>query len=184
MRSALSLIQKGWGIPRWCLRTVPFESRGRCCNRELRGNINPGLNENSDRWKRDNMGSKYKILITSTSFFKAGPVPLQPIPSIHQERKMGEVYGKRLGIIGLGRIGKAVANRAKGFEMEIIAYDVQRDESFAETLGIKFLPLDDLLMEADFVTLHCGLNPPPKGLIGPRELGLMKETAYLINTAM
>ncbi len=67
--------------------------------------------------------------------------------------------------------------------MEIIAYDVQRDESFAETLEIKFLPLDDLLMEADFVTLHCGLNPQTKGLIGPRELGLMKETAYLINTA-
>jgi D-3-phosphoglycerate dehydrogenase len=96
---------------------------------------------------------------------------------------MGEVYGKRLGIIGLGRIGKAVAKRAKGFGMEIIAYDVQRDESFAETLGIKFLPLDDLLMEADFVTLHCGLNPQTKGLIGPRELGLMNETAYLINTA-
>lgn len=237
------------------------------------------------------MGSKYKILITSTSFFKAGPVPLQQlkefnceiienpygrplkedelipllvdvdgviagldefgekvlkssnrlkvisrygvgidnidmeaakrlgifvintpdvntqavadltfglilsvsrkIPQSHQSTRKGrwerfigrEVYGKRLGIIGLGRIGKAVANRAKGFGMEIIAYDVQRDESFAETLGIKFLPLDDLLMEADFVTLHCGLNPQTKGLIGPRELGLMKETAYLINTA-
>jgi D-3-phosphoglycerate dehydrogenase len=237
------------------------------------------------------MGSKYKILITSTSFFKAGPVPLQQlkefnceiienpygrplkedelipllvdvdgviagldefgekvlkssnrlkvisrygvgidnidmeaakrlgifvintpdvntqavadltfglilsvsrkIPQSHQSTRKGrwerfigrEVYGKRLGIIGLGRIGKAVANRAKGFEMEIIAYDVQRDESFAETLEIKFLPLDDLLMEADFVTLHCGLNPQTKGLIGPRELGLMKETAYLINTA-
>jgi D-3-phosphoglycerate dehydrogenase len=113
------------------------------------------------------------------------------IPQSHQSTRKGrwerfigrEVYGKRLGIIGLGRIGKAVANRAKGFEMEIIAYDVQRDESFAETLEIKFLPLDDLLMEADFVTLHCGLNPQTKGLIGPRELGLMKETAYLINTA-
>jgi D-3-phosphoglycerate dehydrogenase len=113
------------------------------------------------------------------------------IPQSHQSTRKGrwerfigrEVYGKRLGIIGLGRIGKAVANRAKGFEMEIIAYDVQRDESFAETLEIKFLPLDDLLMEADFVTLHCGLNPQTKGLIGPRELGLIKETAYLINTA-
>ena len=113
------------------------------------------------------------------------------IPQSHQSTRKGrwerfigrEVYGKRLGIIGPGRIGKAVANRAKGFEMEIIAYDVQRDESFAETLEIKFLPLDDLLMEADFVTLHCGLNPQTKGLIGPRELGLMKETAYLINTA-
>jgi D-3-phosphoglycerate dehydrogenase len=113
------------------------------------------------------------------------------IPQSHQSTRKGrwerfigrEVYGKRLRIIGLGRIGKAVAKRAKGFEMEIIAYDVQRDESFAETLEIKFLPLDDLLMEADFVTLHCGLNPRTKGLIGPRELGLMKETAYLINIA-
>lgn len=208
------------------------------------------------------MGSKYKILITSTSFFKAGPVPLQQlkefnceiienpygrplkedelipllvdvdgviagldefgekvlksskrlkvisrygvgidnidmeaakrlgifvintpdvntqavadltfglilsvsrkIPQSHQSTKEGrwerfigrEVYGKRLGIIGLGRIGKAVANRAKGFGIEIIAYDVQRDESFAETLGIKFFSLDDLLRETDFITVH------------------------------
>jgi D-3-phosphoglycerate dehydrogenase len=113
------------------------------------------------------------------------------IPQSHQSTKEGrwerfigrEVYGKRLGIIGLGRIGKAVAKRAKGFEMEIIAYDVQRDESFAETLGIKFFSLDDLLREADFITVHCELNPQTKGLIGPRELGLMKDTAYLINTA-
>src|SRR4030042_4931212 len=73
------------GSPRWCLRTVPFESRGRCCNRELGGNINPGLNENSDRWKRDIMGSKYKILITSTSFFKAEPVPLQQLKEFNCE---------------------------------------------------------------------------------------------------
>lgn len=100
------------------------------------------------------------------------------------ERFIGhECYGKKLGIIGLGRIGKAVAQRAKGFEMEILAYDIQKDDSFAERMGIKFLPLDDLLSTSDFLTLHCELNPQTKHLIGPRELGLMKETAYLINTA-
>lgn len=113
------------------------------------------------------------------------------IPQSHQSTKEGRwerligrgVYGKGLGIIGLGRIGKAVAKRAKGFEMELIAYDVQRDESFAETLGIKFLPLDELLRLVDFVTLHCDLNVHTKRMIGSRELGLMKKTAYLINTA-
>lgn len=113
------------------------------------------------------------------------------IPQSHQstregkwERLIGQgVYGKTLGIIGLGRIGKAVAKRAKGFEMEIIAYDIAEDEDFAKTFGIKFLPLEELLRSADFVSLHCDLNAQTRGMIGARELEMMRKTAYLINTA-
>jgi D-3-phosphoglycerate dehydrogenase len=93
------------------------------------------------------------------------------------------VYKKSIGIIGLGRIGKAVAERARGFSMEILAHDVKQDESFCQSLGIHFLPLHELLAKADFVTLHCDLNPGSKGIIGARELALMKKTAYLVNTA-
>ena len=112
------------------------------------------------------------------------------IPQAHfstQKGKWGRligrgVYKKSIGIIGLGRIGKAVAERARGFSMEILAYDV-KDEISSEGQGVRFLPLDELLAEGDFITLHCDLNPGSKGIIGARELALMKKTAYLINTA-
>jgi len=112
------------------------------------------------------------------------------IPQAHfstQKGKWGRligrgVYKKSIGIIGLGRIGKAVAERARGFSMEILAYDV-KDEISSEGQGVRFLPLDELLAEGDFITLHCDLNPGSKGIIGARELALVKKTAYLINTA-
>jgi len=92
-------------------------------------------------------------------------------------------YKKSIGIIGLGRIGKAVAERAKGFSTEILAHDVIKDEVFSQSLGIHYLSLVELLAEADFITLPCDLNPGSKGIIGARELALMKNTAYLVNTA-
>ncbi len=100
------------------------------------------------------------------------------------ERFMG--YGvseKNLGIIGLGRIGKAVAKRAAGFSMSIMAFDVNQDKSFARDMNIRFVSLDQLLAEADFVTLHCALDSTTRGLITARELGLMKQGSFLINTA-
>jgi len=113
------------------------------------------------------------------------------IPKAHFSTQKGNwgrligrgVYNKSIGIIGLGRIGKAVAERAKGFSMEILAYDVKKELISSEELGIHFLPLDELLFKGDFITLHCDLNPGSKGIIGARELALMKKTAYLINTA-
>lgn len=113
------------------------------------------------------------------------------IPQAHQSTKSGGwgrfigrvVYQKILGIIGLGRIGKAVADRARGFSMKIIAYDIREDAIFAKASGIEYCSLDELLSKADFITLHCDLNPGSKGIIGQRELKLMKKTTYLINTA-
>jgi len=94
-----------------------------------------------------------------------------------------DVHGKTLGIIGLGRIGSAVARRAKGFNMRILYYDVVRREELERELGLEYKPLEELLKEADYVTLHVPLTRETHHLIGERELNLMKPTAYLINTS-
>lgn len=90
---------------------------------------------------------------------------------------------KVLGIIGLGRIGRAVMKRSRGFRMRVIAYDPYAKETIEKTRGVKYQQLDDLLKESDFVTLHCPLTEETHHLIGKRELDLMKPTALLINTS-
>ena len=92
-----------------------------------------------------------------------------------------DVFGKTLGIIGVGRIGTAVAKRATGFNMQIIYSDRSSNkniENFAEKVDIS-----DLLEKSDFVTLHVPLNSETKYLIGEKELRSMKKTAFLINTS-
>lgn len=94
-----------------------------------------------------------------------------------------DLYGATLGIIGMGRIGRAVARRSIGFAMPIIYSGRHRDEEVETELGARYLPLDDLLRQADFVVVQVPLSAETRGLIGARELGLMKPTACLINTA-
>lgn len=91
-----------------------------------------------------------------------------------------ELSGKTLGIIGLGRIGAAVAVRAQAFDMTVIAYDPYIPLQRAEGLGVPLLALDDLLRQSDFVTIHTPLMDSTRGLISDRELSLMKPNAYLI----
>ncbi len=93
-----------------------------------------------------------------------------------------DVRGKTLGIVGLGRIGVAVAERARAFGMATVFHDVFTD-SPATALFCSYRDFEDLLAEADFVSLHVDLRPETRGLIGARELTLMKPTAYLINTS-
>jgi len=93
----------------------------------------------------------------------------------------GDIYGKTLGIIGMGRIGQAVAKRASGFDMKVIYYDNFRTEE--EDQGMEYREFEDLLQEADFVSIHVPLIAETKHMIGEREFKLMKDTAYLINTA-
>jgi glyoxylate reductase len=92
--------------------------------------------------------------------------------------------GKRLGIVGLGGIGSKVAERARAFGMEI-AYHSRHPaaEGVVAALGAERMPLDQLLAEADVVSLHCPLTPETRHLIGAAELELMKPTAVLVNTA-
>lgn len=94
-----------------------------------------------------------------------------------------DVWGKTLGIIGLGRIGKAVVKRAQGFGMKILTYTDHPDQRYLESNRITFCSKEELVAKADFVTLHCILNEKTKGIMGAKEFSLMKRTAYLINTA-
>jgi glyoxylate reductase len=95
-----------------------------------------------------------------------------------------EVTGRRLGIIGLGRIGKAVAERAQAFKMEVVYHDPHRlaDEEERDR-GMTYLPLDELLSSADIVTIHASLNPQTHHLLSAAKLKLMKKTAILVNVA-
>ena len=95
-----------------------------------------------------------------------------------------EIYGKTLGIIGMGRIGRAVARRAKGFNMKILYYDIRRlPKELEEELGAKFVDLETLLKESDVVSIHVPLTKETYHMIGEKELKLMKKTAILVNTA-
>lgn len=95
-----------------------------------------------------------------------------------------DVHRRTLGIVGLGRIGGAVARRARGFEMRLLYHSRHPlEEAQEQALGVEYRPLDELLSEADFVSLHVPLNDDTRHLIGARELDLMKRTAVLINTA-
>jgi glyoxylate reductase len=94
-----------------------------------------------------------------------------------------EIHGATLGIIGMGRIGQAMAKRARGFDMRVLYYDPSRRPDLEQTLGVQYRKFDDLLQEADFVSLHVNLTTETRGLINARALELMKPTAVLINTA-
>ncbi|HLY23626.1 MAG TPA: D-glycerate dehydrogenase [bacterium] len=96
----------------------------------------------------------------------------------------GTVHGKTLGIVGLGAIGREVAKRARGFGMRVLYLKRRRlPEAEERALGIEWAPLDDLLREADFVSVNALFTPETRHLIGERELGLMKPTAYIVNTS-
>ena len=88
-----------------------------------------------------------------------------------------------VGIVGLGRVGKAVARRCRGFEMRILVYDVVPDVAFAREYGLTLVALDTLLQEADIVTLHAPHTPETEYLINRDRLARMKRGAYLVNTA-
>lgn len=94
-----------------------------------------------------------------------------------------DVWGKTIGIIGIGRIGTAVARRAKGMNMRILYYDVRRNEEAEKELGAEPVDLQTLLKESDFVTVHVPLLPSTHHLINEERLKMMKKTACLINTS-
>lgn len=94
-----------------------------------------------------------------------------------------DIYGATLGIVGLGRIGKAVAERASGFNMRIIYYDEHRQPEIENELNVEYKPLDELLRLSDYVSLHVNLSSKTRHLISKKEFKLMKNTACLINTS-
>lgn len=95
-----------------------------------------------------------------------------------------DVKGKTLGIIGTGRIGSALAQIAQlGFGMDIIYYDVVRNQQIEKERRAKFMPLNDVLAKADFISVHVPLLPATKHLLSDKQFKLMKKTAYLVNTS-
>lgn len=91
--------------------------------------------------------------------------------------------GRTLGIVGLGRIGKAVALRGRAFGMRLLAFEPYPDHRFVAEQGLTLLPLDRVLADADYITLHVPLTPESRHLINRKTLAEMKPTAFLINTA-
>lgn len=94
-----------------------------------------------------------------------------------------DVFGATLGIIGLGRIGQAVARRAAGFSMKILYSNPRRNPEAEARLGAEYVPLDELLARSDYISLNTYLSPQTRHLIGREQLARMKPTAILINTA-
>jgi D-3-phosphoglycerate dehydrogenase len=99
--------------------------------------------------------------------------------------RMDNLYlrGKTLGLVGTGAIGAAMARLAQAIGMEVVAWTFHPSPERAAVLGIRYVPLDDLLRAADVVSIHLRLSPESRGLVGARQLALMKPGALLVNTA-
>lgn len=93
------------------------------------------------------------------------------------------LHQKKLGLVGLGQISRAVAKRARGFDMEVSVFTRYPDSSFGETVTVQYADFDELLEQSDFLSLHCAVTEDRTGMIGYEQLKRMKPKAYLINTA-
>lgn len=94
-----------------------------------------------------------------------------------------DIYGKTVGVIGTGKIGKAFIEIMKGFGTEILAYDVYQDEKFAKKLGFKYVSLDELYAKSDIISLHCPLTQENYKMINADSIAKMKKGVYIINTS-
>jgi phosphoglycerate dehydrogenase-like enzyme len=95
----------------------------------------------------------------------------------------GDLRGHRLGIVGLGRLGAYVARVALAFRMDVVAWSENLTDERCQHVGVTRVDKDELLASSDFITIHLVLSDRTRALIGPRELGLMKPTAWLVNTS-
>lgn len=102
----------------------------------------------------------------------------------NQVRPSGvEMWGKTLGVVGAGRIGKGVAKRCTGFNMKILCYDQYQDENFKKECGAEYVELETLIRESDFITIHSPLTPETTNIFGAEQFKAMKKDAILVNTA-
>lgn len=95
----------------------------------------------------------------------------------------GDIHGKTLGIVGMGRIGIAMVPRARGFNMDVVYYDSVRNSEKEKELNIEYKTLEELLQSSDFVSMHVPLTTKTRHMIGEDQLHMMKTTAYLVNTS-
>ena len=95
----------------------------------------------------------------------------------------GDIHGKTLGIVGMGRIGIAMVPRARGFNMDVVYYDSVRNPEKEKELNIEYKTLEELLQSSDFISMHVPLTTETRHMIGEDQLRMMKPTAYLVNTS-
>lgn len=99
-------------------------------------------------------------------------------------RAIGEdLWRQKVGIVGLGRIGRGVAQRVHGFEADILAYEPYPDVAFCQQYGVRLVTAEQLFAESDYITLHLPLSPETRHFVNRERLSLMKPNAYLVNTA-
>ena len=124
-------------------------------------------------------------IVKLNSIVKAGEWNFHPDPEIQKNiwPKLVRINKLKLGLIGFGQIPRALVPNAKGFNLEIMAYDPYADRKLFDDLGVIRVELDQLLIESDIVSVHCPLTDETRHMIGSRELEKMKPSAYLINTA-
>src|ERR1700716_662207 len=115
-----------------------------------------------------------KSLCEFRELMRAGNWSVQPVT---------ELYRKTVGLVGFGRIGRSVAQRLKGFETTILAFDEKPDHEYLNANGIRLADLPSLLRESDYISLHLPLTPSSRNLINEAALATMKQTAILVNTA-
>jgi D-3-phosphoglycerate dehydrogenase len=148
-----------------------------------------------------NMATNKKIIVTNTPTANVDAVAdlafglilslARRIPEADQKTKSGKwekiigksVWEKTLGVIGLGKIGRQVVKRARGFQMNILVFDLIKDKKFAQRYGIKYVNLEKLLQKSDYITIHIPLNDATRGMISYKELEKIKKEAFLINTS-
>ena len=94
-----------------------------------------------------------------------------------------QLYGKTIGLVGLGRVGSQVARRCQAFDMRVMAYDPYISDEVARQLKVSLVELDELFRQADFISLHTALTPETKGMINARAIAMMKDGVYLVNCA-
>jgi D-3-phosphoglycerate dehydrogenase len=123
----------------------------------------------------------FGVLLAVARGIVVGDTALRTGGWVHTEGP--ELDGKTLGVLGLGAIGERVARLGRGFGMRVIAWSYLHDPARAARLGVELVAKDELLREADVVSLHLRNTPEARGFIGKRELALMKPTAILLNTA-
>jgi len=150
-----------------------------------------------------NMATNKKIVVTNTPTANVDSVAdlafglilslARRVPEADRKTKSGKwekiigksVWKKTIGIIGLGKIGRQVAKRAQGFEMNILVFrrNIFKDKKFAQKYGIKYVNLEKLLQKSDYITIHVPLNDATRNMISYEELGKIKKDAFLINTS-
>ena|SRR3989338_3760863 len=94
-----------------------------------------------------------------------------------------DLKGKTVGVVGVGNIGRHVVRMCRSFEMNVLAFDLNKDEKFAKDFNFKYVEMDELLRNSDIITLHCPLNKHTSHLISMKEIKMMKKGVYLINTS-